>query len=215
MRATWTNAHKTLTNPPFLVRRCLSTAQCTVLSCESTNLRWIPMDHFWQSNRLKALSKGNLFVRVRFGGVLSIVVQVAQVRFCCLLSWKTYTGNTGWTVVGHGLKWGFLHPPWQSPDYPSSPWCFGFSCPTNRQGRPQGLIIVVAGKYWTGPACRGSDEIALNRPRIHSGGLFLGLFWAFSAYLSGSPNGCRGVTKGRFWLMCLQTFSGWRYISHV
>ena len=45
--------------------------------------------------------KGNLFVRVRFGGVLNTVEEVVQVRICCLLSWKTSMGNTGWTVLGH------------------------------------------------------------------------------------------------------------------
>ena len=55
-----------------------------------------------QSNRLKALlSKGNLPVRVRFGAVLSTIEEVVPVRFCCSLSWKTNTGNTGRTVLGH------------------------------------------------------------------------------------------------------------------
>ena len=46
-------------------------------------------------------SKGNFIVRVRFGGVPSTVEEVVRVRFCCLLSWKTNTGNTGRTVLGH------------------------------------------------------------------------------------------------------------------
>ena len=46
-------------------------------------------------------SKGNFFARVRFGGVLSTVEEVVRVPFCCLLSWKTNTGNTGRTVLGH------------------------------------------------------------------------------------------------------------------
>ena len=49
-------------------------------------------------------SKGNFFVRVRFGEVSSTVEEVVRVRFCCLLSWKTKTGNTGRTVLGHRPK---------------------------------------------------------------------------------------------------------------
>ena len=51
-------------------------------------------------------SKRNLFVRVRFGGVPSTVEEVVQVRFCCLLGWKTNTVNTGWTALGHRPKKG-------------------------------------------------------------------------------------------------------------
>ena len=46
-------------------------------------------------------SKGNLFVRVRFGEAPSTVEDVDRVRCCCLLSWKTNTGNAGRTVLGH------------------------------------------------------------------------------------------------------------------
>ena len=46
-------------------------------------------------------SEGTFFVRIRFGGVPSTVEEVVRVRFCCLLSWKTNTGNTGRTVLGH------------------------------------------------------------------------------------------------------------------
>ena len=49
-------------------------------------------------------SKENFFVRVRFGGVPSTVEEVVRVRLCCLLSWKTNTGNTGRTVLGHRPK---------------------------------------------------------------------------------------------------------------
>ena len=48
----------------------------------------------------KLSSKGPLLVRVRFGEVPSTVEEVIRVRFCCLLSRKTNTGNTGRTVLG-------------------------------------------------------------------------------------------------------------------
>ena len=70
--------------------------------------RWksqISMDSQLRTQRRKqppqSFSKGNFFVRVRFGGVPSTVEEVVRVRFCCLLSWKTNTGNTGRTVLGH------------------------------------------------------------------------------------------------------------------
>ena len=44
--------------------------------------------------------KGNFFVRIRFGGVPSTVEKAVRVRFCCSLTWKTNTGNTGGTVLG-------------------------------------------------------------------------------------------------------------------
>ena len=69
--------------------------------------RWkcrCPVDSHLRTQLTKQLSqsssKGNFFVRVRFRGVPSTVEEV-RVLFCCLLSWKTNTGNTGRTVLGH------------------------------------------------------------------------------------------------------------------
>ena len=46
-------------------------------------------------------SKGKLFVRVRFGGVPSIVEKGVRVQFCCSPRWKTNMGNTGGSVLGY------------------------------------------------------------------------------------------------------------------
>ena len=45
-------------------------------------------------------SKGNFFVRVWFGGVLSKVGRLSE-WLCFLLNWKTNMGNTDRTVLGH------------------------------------------------------------------------------------------------------------------
>ena len=82
------------------ISRCPSTVLCTVPSCESVNFQWIPS---WELN-WEGSSKGNLFVRVRLGGVPSMVEELVWVRLCCLLSSKTNTGNTGRTVFGHPPK---------------------------------------------------------------------------------------------------------------
>ena len=68
---------------------------CTVPSGESPYFLVDSHLRTQQSKPPRRSSKGNFFVRVRFGGVPSPVEVVVQVRFCCLLSWKTNTGNTG------------------------------------------------------------------------------------------------------------------------
>ena len=68
-------------------RQSPSTVSCTVPTGESLHFRWIPS---WEPTKQppQSSSKGNLFVRVRFGGVPSTVEEVVRVRFCCLLSWR-------------------------------------------------------------------------------------------------------------------------------
>ena len=65
----------------------------------------MPAPHLCERLFHRALSEYTTthpFVRVRFVGVPSTVEDVVRVRFCCLLSWKSNTGNTGRTVLGHG-----------------------------------------------------------------------------------------------------------------
>ena len=71
----------------YYFRRCSSTVLCTVPCCESVNFS-VDFQLGAQLSRQppQSSSKGNLFVRVRFGGVPSTVEEVVRVRFCCLLS---------------------------------------------------------------------------------------------------------------------------------
>ena len=64
-------------NAVSLLRRCPSTVLCTVPSCESADLRWLPTWEPTKSNRFRAL-------RVRFGGVPSAVEEVVRGQFCYL-----------------------------------------------------------------------------------------------------------------------------------
>ena len=53
----------------------LSTVSCTVLSCEDVNFWWICT---WEPNYQGGSSKGNLFVRVRFGGIPSTLRRLPE-----------------------------------------------------------------------------------------------------------------------------------------
>ena len=81
----------------WAIRRCPSTVPCTFPSGESPNFRWIPSwEPNWESNRPKALLRG---------------ISLSEYGPGCLLSWKTNTGNTGRTVLGHRPRRCWWHPP--------------------------------------------------------------------------------------------------------
>ena len=67
--------------------------------CHAVSLWYLACPQQLTMQLPKSSSKGNLFVRVRLGGVPSTVEEVVRVWLLCLLSWKTNTGSTGRTVL--------------------------------------------------------------------------------------------------------------------
>ena len=86
------------------ISTCLRTVSCTIPSDESLKFS---MDSLLRTQLTKqppqSYCKGTFFVRVRFGGFPGMVTveEVVRVRFCCLLCWKTNTGNTGRQYCWH------------------------------------------------------------------------------------------------------------------
>ena len=78
-------------------RRCPSTVPCTAPSGESPNFRSVDSRLRAQLTKQppQSSSKGNFFVRVRFGRVPSTVEEVLRVRFCCFSWLKDQHGKHG------------------------------------------------------------------------------------------------------------------------